>query len=328
MAIVVKDPKSDIKIAGTLKSEQRKQLSTPVGERFLKPQTAADLAQYSVEFIQYISARNAAKSIRAEKIKKAVAALEWLKLHNTCYLNIINDKVRYKTYPAACRLLFLMDKDSDVLPSMTTRSDILNVSRSILSGNAALIQWELVPPKDFTAVENEDLYNVYQGKLTEVNTVNDEFVEAVKTLIKKRAICRKLCRTIRKELDFHYNDLPISKKRDAMRAWGVEFEAEKEISKINILALFADESGITEGAEIRIGIFKTKATKRKPTFAKKGAKGKTDAHGCLILETTQKGKLFLVGKLAGCEEIIYPIKITPGKDLSVTLHFVKLPPKE
>ncbi len=328
MAIVVKDPKSDDKIAQTLNSEQTKQLSIPVGDRFLKTRTAELLAQYSVEFQQYVFARRAAEGNKINSVSIADAALDRLKLHNTCYLNVINEKIRFKTYPPIVRNFFLMTIGSAVLPSMTSRADILHVSHKISSGNAALINMELTPPKDFTAEENHALYLNYDQTFTALNIASEILINATILLNKKREICKALCTTIRKELDFHYMHLPNPTKRDFMRNWGIVYEAEKKTIELNILALFADGSGITQGAEIRIGIFQTKATKRKPTFASKGAKGMTDAHGCLILKTTQKGDLFLVAKLAGCEKLVYPITIIPGEDLSVTLHFVKLPPEE
>ncbi len=327
MSEFAKDPKSYKDLSQTLSDENTKHVSIPPLEQFLKQSSAAGLLQYHTSLPAAVLAMTTAEGNKINLISISDDACDFLKLHSTFFLETVNNKIRIGTYPASVRKYFLMDENSAVLPPMVTRTQILAVAAAIKSGNAQLVVLELTPPQDFPASENDTFRIDYDAKYAAALAATETFHNTVQVASSMKTICQKLCVSVRQEVDVHYNDLPAPTKREFMQLWGIKFVPKKDTISVDILSLYADGSGITPGAEFRVGLKETKATKKVPTPAKGGPKGKVDAHGTLVLETMQTGNLFIIGTCPGCKDVAYPIKIVKGEDISVTIHFVKLPPE-
>ncbi|MEI8202071.1 MAG: hypothetical protein WCH34_03610 [Bacteroidota bacterium] len=326
MAEIAKDPKCYKDLNQTIADELAKHQSLPVGDRFLKATTVAALQQYHVSLPAAVQAMITAEGNKILAISISDDAFDLLKMQSTFYLDTVNRKIKIGAYPASVRKYFLMDESSAVLPPMTTRTQLLAVTTDIKSGDVKLADMGLTPPQDFPASDNDTLRIDYEDKYADALTAVEAFEGAMQTAISMKSICQKLCQSVRQQVDVHYNEYPAPAKRDFMQLWGIKFASQKETTSVDILSIYADGSGITPGAEFRVGPKDTKATKKVPTPAKIGVKGKVDSHGALLLETTQTGNLFIVGTCPGCKDVAYPIKIVKGEDVSVTIHFVKLPP--
>ena len=327
MAEVVKDPKSNTKIVETLRAERTKQESITILDRFLKPQTAIDLEYNFTDFPAKIVLMDNAEGIKIDKNAIAETALVKLRLHSVSYLEVINAKIKFGTYPASVRTSFLMDVRSADLPKMETHAEIWNVAEHIHTGNAALILLGLTPPLDFPASENDTLMGDYSDRAIEANTATETFTNLATVVAQRNRICRTLTTTIRKELQFHCVDMTDAAMREYLRLWGVVFRAESTTTEVDILAIYADGGAIAPGTAIRLGLYETKATKKVPTLAVQGVSGIVDAHGTLDLETTQVGDLFLICEQTGCDKLVYPITIVAGEDMSITVRLVLTPPE-
>lgn len=327
MSELVKNPKSDSKVCAALVAANTKQQSIPSGDRFLKTTTNDDLVAQVVSFPEKVGEMTAAESDEINLVNLSNIALEKLKMQSTFYLDTVNAKISFGTYPASVRVNFLMSADSKVLPAMGSVSEILEVAAVIKTGDLVLIAMGLTPPLDFTAAENDALHTVYNSKSIAANTAKEVFATKEREVAAAKIVSAKLCVTIRTELEFHCVDFSDSAMRDYCRLWGVKYDTKKGITDIDILAVYADRGEIAPGTVIRIGQVDTKATKKVLTPSTKGATGTVNVHGTLTLETAQTGALFLICNQTGCNELIVPITIVEGEDQSVTVHLIRTPPE-
>ncbi len=327
MSETVKNPTSTESVRVTINANYNKQQLTPVVDQFLSTSTNADLTQYFTDYPVCIAAFESAESTKINAVSEADVAADLLELDNTCGLENINLLIKRGILPASVRPLFLMTANSNALPPMTTRADLVNVSNHITTGTAELISKGLTPSEDFPAATNALIRQDYIAKANAANLATEAYNAALLTLAEMRNICRELCITVRQELDFHYIKLSESAKRDMLRLWGIVYAPKKDTTEIDILSKFADGSGVAAGALFRVGLTETKATKKVPTPAVKGASKISDAHGSAIIETTQSGDVFIIGTLANYKDIAVPITIIRGEDISRTVFFEKLPPE-
>ncbi|MEI8203017.1 MAG: hypothetical protein WCH34_08405 [Bacteroidota bacterium] len=320
-------PESTQEIEEFLLAAQTKQDSIPPEDQFLSEEVANELEDLNTNFPLAVSTMETAEGVKINKVSMADSALNLLKKHGICILTNVNLHIYYGDYPTSVRPFFLMSKDSATFPKMTTKLSILNVSEHISTGIAALPGLGLPVPSEFTAAQNLGLRQSYITKSTAANTATENFNTEVSNVAQLRETFAVFYPKLRKELDFHCKDMNESAKRDYLRLWGVKYDTVSEGTEISILTKYADGGAVVPGVPIRCGQKDTKATKKVPTPAKKGVKGVTNAHGSLVLKTTQTGNLFLVCKHPECVELAYPIKVEKGKNISVTLHLVKLPPE-
>jgi len=327
MSLFVKDPTSYNQISNTLKAEQLRHSGLPVLDRFLKPQTVIDLAFNAVDFGLKVADASAAEGIKINFGSILEAAYEKLRKHNVRYLEVVNGKIEFGTYPASVRTNFLMTAGSSELPSNITHAEILGVSEAIHTGDAALIAFPLTPPLDFTAAENDTLRADVETKLGTYNAASDDWTAKVNTLALRVAFCRPFATVVRKEVQFNVTGQTEEDMRVYCRTFGIVFEIKKETTEIDVLALFADGSGIAVGTTVRIGKLFTDKNKVKLIDSVKGVTAIVNAHGEAILVTTQTGTdLFVIWEKDGCIKGSLPITIVAGEDQSITIHLVKNPP--
>jgi hypothetical protein len=327
MSLFVKDPTSDKQISQTLKAEELRHSGLPIAGRFLKPQTVIDLAFNATDFGLKVAAASAAEGIKINLNSILDVAYEKLRKQNVRYLETINGKIEFGTYPASVRVNFLMAAGSKELPPMETHAEIMGVSNAIHTGDVALIAFPLTPPLDFTAADNDTLRADVETKLGTFNTAADDWTTKVNTLTERKAICRTLATDVRKEIQFHVSGETEEEMRTYCRTFGVVFEIKKETTEIDVLALFADGSGIASGTTVRIGKLFTDKNKVKKIESVQGATATVNAHGEAILVTTQTGTdLFIIWEKDGCIKGSVSITIIAGEDQSITIHLVKNPP--
>jgi len=207
---------------------------------------------------------------------------------------------------------------------MGTHAEMMGVSELIHSGNLALIALGLTPPLDFTAAQNDALRLDCNNKITIYVASEDVWSAAESTLAIRRGICRTLTTTVRKEVQFHVTGQTEEEMRTYCITFGIVFAIEKPETEIDVLALFADGSGIAVGAVIRIGKLYTDKNKVKLIESVKGVSATVNAHGEAILDTTQTGTdLFVIWEGPGMVKGSAPITIIAGEDQSLTVHIVK-----
>ncbi len=327
MSEVVKDPTSDKKISFNLIGLRNRHFNLAPADKFFKTTTVTDLEFNYTDFPAKVAAMNAAEGIKIHKVSILDAAYEKLKKHNTHYLDIIIGKVEFGTYDASVKTNFLMNVASEKLPDMITHADILEVSAVVKSGNLALIALGLTPPLDFTAAENNLLKLDVDTKINDLNVADDIYTTAKNVVATRKGICKTLCTVARKEVQFHVNDKSEAEMRVYARTFTIVFALEKPETEVDILALYADGTGIVTGLDLRIGKLFTNENKVKKIEAVLGVKGTTNAHGEDILFTTQVGDLYVIWEKDGVVKGSAPIHLIAGEDMSITIHIVKAPPE-
>ncbi len=324
MSEVIITANSVKQISEGLVAASSKQLSIPMVDRYLKSQTDTDLAYNVVNFASVVSIMDASEGHKVILNEEANIAEADLKAHNILYLNVINGKIKFGVYDASVRVNFMMMAGSPDFPSMITRDEVLNVSAHIKTGNAVLVALGLTPPLDFTAAQNNTLNIDLTNKNAGANAATEDFINKATIVSNRKKICRTLLITIRKEVQFHVVDYTDAAMRVYCGLWGFKYRTLKAETEIDILFVWADGGSIVPGVAARIGKLETKEGKD----ATQGVKGIADAHGCLLLDTTQTGSdLLIIWERTGVVSGYEPITIVGGEDQSLTIHLVKAPPE-
>ena len=202
MSLVLKDPKSNNDISAFLRNAQKRHSELSPEERFLRSQTAIDLADRSTSFAQKVANTNASEGAKINYGSIFDSASHHLRKHNTLFLNIVNGKIDFGFYPASVRLSFGMALNSPKLPSMTTHDEIMTVSGIIASGTAVLNEMGLDPPQDFTAAANLVIRNDVNDKISDYNESIDLWKANVLDLAISKAFCRELAVIVRLKFSF------------------------------------------------------------------------------------------------------------------------------
>ncbi|MEI8202872.1 MAG: hypothetical protein WCH34_07670 [Bacteroidota bacterium] len=327
MSLILKDPTSNNAITEFLFNANKRHSDLPVGQQFFKLQTKNDLAAKATEFPLKVNAANFSEGTKINN--NSILNLAYLRLqkNNACYLKGINNMIDDEVLPPSVRLFFGMDSSSDRLPSMTTHADIFKVSQNIEWGDAELVNRSYPNPQDVPASKNLLLRNDVNDKITIYRASEDAWTANVHTLAVCKAFCLELAVTVRKEIQFHVTGQTEEQVRDYCRSFGVVYEPKKDTTEIDVLALFADGSGIALGTTARIGKLVISRNKVKKIEAVQGVTKTVNAHGEAILNTTQTGDLFVIYTCPGCEDGHVPITIVEGEDQSITIHLVKKQPE-
>jgi hypothetical protein len=251
---------------------------------------------------------NAAYDLEMAKLRK----------YQNSYFTIIFLKIKDGIYAESILTSFGIPTNSRALPYNDSDIACINLVAKMKTGNDQIIALSLPLMVDYNYAQANTYLGVAEGlKGTKISM--DSIANAKDTaLVVSYTSGKALVEGMEAQEDLFYRLLKDGTFRDALRDWGVVFEADKPITELSVKAKFAVSGLDANGATFHIG----KALTARGKIAKQGVTATILANGVVVLSTTQEGVVVLTGKCVGCVDINQPVTIVPGTNQAFAFAFV------